>query len=443
MGPLDLTAASWGWVSYLTPLLIGVGFGAALEMSGFGDSRKLAAQFYLKDMTVLKVMFTGIIVAAVLIGLSSSLGLLDFDLIWVNPTFLAPGILGGLIMGVGFIIGGFCPGTSLVAASTLKIDGAVFALGVVLGIFAFGETIGTFEGFWASTYMGRLTLPEVFGVDTGVVLIAVVVMALFMFMAGETAEDFFGLKLRSRDLRFFPRRPMAYVFGVALVILAVVTAIRGQPDVDARWELMASTAGALLQDRAVYVHPMEVAELTRDTAVYTRILDVRSEAYFNLFHLKKSRNTTLDKIRDPDFIKSLKKVPGNTVFLTVSFDEALATRAWKDLVAQGVQNVYVVEGGINRWHELFPPPPCLAKARTGTHAEDEPAFHYYRSVGDCCNSAYPEVKHKELPADCYLASHPDSGSQSKAGAHKVPSPEVDFERKVKLRKKKRVKGGCG
>ena len=118
---------------FLVFLIIGMGFGAVLEMAGFGDSRKLAAQFYFKDMTVLKVMFTGIVVACVLVFLSSSLGWLNYDKIWVNPTYLWPEIVGGLIMGVGFIIGGFCPGTSLVAASTLKLDGIVFVLGGLFG----------------------------------------------------------------------------------------------------------------------------------------------------------------------------------------------------------------------------------------------------------------------------------------------------------------------
>ena len=48
---------------------IGFGFGAVLEMAGFGDTRKLAAQFYLRDLTVLKTMFTAIVVAAVLLFL--------------------------------------------------------------------------------------------------------------------------------------------------------------------------------------------------------------------------------------------------------------------------------------------------------------------------------------------------------------------------------------
>ena len=57
MAPFDLTAGTLGYA--LVFGAIGFGFGAVLEMGGFGDTRKLAAQFYLRDMTVLKVMFTG------------------------------------------------------------------------------------------------------------------------------------------------------------------------------------------------------------------------------------------------------------------------------------------------------------------------------------------------------------------------------------------------
>src|SRR5512145_277020 len=121
--------------TYLVFGVIGFFFGFVLEISGFGNSKKLAAQFYFKDLTVLKVMFTAIVVAMVLIFAASALGLLDYNVIWVNPTYLWPGIVGGLVMGVGFIVGGFCPGTSLVSAATGRLDGIFFTLGGLFGIF--------------------------------------------------------------------------------------------------------------------------------------------------------------------------------------------------------------------------------------------------------------------------------------------------------------------
>jgi hypothetical protein len=107
MAPFELEGFLGGIGVYLIYLLIGIGFGATLEMAGFADSRRLAAQFYFKDLTVLKVMFTAIITAMALVFLASALQLLDYNVIWVNPTFLIPGIVGGLVMGSGFIIGGY------------------------------------------------------------------------------------------------------------------------------------------------------------------------------------------------------------------------------------------------------------------------------------------------------------------------------------------------
>lgn len=106
-GPFPIEAVYGKIGYYLVGLLIGFGFGYILEFAGFANSTKLAAQFYLKDMTVFKVMFTAILVSMVLTFAAIGLGLLDYNRVYVNPTYLWPGIVGGLIMGVGFVIGGF------------------------------------------------------------------------------------------------------------------------------------------------------------------------------------------------------------------------------------------------------------------------------------------------------------------------------------------------
>src|SRR5512134_13074 len=100
MLPIDVSAELGKIGGYAVFLLIGIGFGVSLELAGFGDARRLAAQFYLKDMTVLKTMFTAIVVACLLIFLSAATGILDFSQLAVNQTFLWSGIAGGLIMGV-------------------------------------------------------------------------------------------------------------------------------------------------------------------------------------------------------------------------------------------------------------------------------------------------------------------------------------------------------
>jgi hypothetical protein len=310
--PLPLSEYLGHWGAYAVYFLIGVGFGAVLEMAGFANSRKLAAQFYFKDTTVLKVMFTGIIVAMVLIFGASALGLLDTNLIWVNPTYLWPGIIGGLIMGAGFIIGGFCPGTSLVAAATLKKDGIFFVFGVLAGIFLFGETVDRFAIFWNSSYLGRFSLPEWLGLPTGTVVLLVVLMALFMFWGAERLEKLFG----GRDPKDAPK--WRYAAAVAIILAAVGVVIIGQPTNADRWANIAGDKEAVLADRAVQIHPGELIDLIHDSKIKTVMLDVRDEVDYNLFHILDARRIPLGVL--PSIIEELHLEPANAVFVTMSND---------------------------------------------------------------------------------------------------------------------------
>ena len=63
MAPFFKTGLFTEQISFLIAFVIGISFGFWLERAGFGSSRKLAAQFYFKDLAVLKVMFTAIITA--------------------------------------------------------------------------------------------------------------------------------------------------------------------------------------------------------------------------------------------------------------------------------------------------------------------------------------------------------------------------------------------
>jgi len=89
----------------------------------------------------------------VLIFWSTALGLLDYDELLVKKTYLWPGIVGGIIMGVGFILGGYCPGTSLVSVATLKVDGMFFLAGHIAGVIVFGETVGLINEFWVVVFL--------------------------------------------------------------------------------------------------------------------------------------------------------------------------------------------------------------------------------------------------------------------------------------------------
>jgi uncharacterized membrane protein YedE/YeeE len=181
-------------ISLIIAFIIGIAFGFALERGGFGNARILAAQFYFSNMRVLKVMFTAILTAMLGIYFLSVIGFMDLSLVYVSETYILPQVLGGLILGFGFIIGGYCPGTSLVSAATGRLDGFMFVFGVIAGIFVFGEMFPLVENFYYSTNMGSLTLPQYFNLPYGLVVFFVVVMALGAFVAAEWAEKKFADK---------------------------------------------------------------------------------------------------------------------------------------------------------------------------------------------------------------------------------------------------------
>ncbi len=385
--PLALTDIFTKFGVYLIYGLIGFSFGYVLEISGFGYSPKLAAQFYFKDLTVLKVMFTAIIVAMVLIFGATAVGLLDYNLIYVNTTYLWPGILGGLIMGVGFIVGGFCPGTSLVAVSTFKIDGILFSLGVLFGIFTFGETVSLFEDFWHSSYMGRLTVQDWLGLPAGIVVVLVVLMALFMFWGGEQLERIIG----KRDLKVEPR--IRFAGAGALLVLALVVAFIGQPTNADRWNGIAAEKNAQLEERQVQIHPGELLTLMHDRSLNLLMLDVRPEADYNLFHIENARQ--VDPGEAVSMVSDLHMEAANTVIVVMSNDETTATESWKTLVAESLPNVYILEGGINNWLATFASLEDSLQPISAAGDEDL-RYHFSAALGDAYPAADPDPEHYEL-----------------------------------------------
>lgn len=167
--------------SLFVALAIGVAFGFVLEQAGLADARKLAGQFYLRDFTVVKVMFSAILTAMLGTFWLGRLGVIDLAALYVPETFVAPQAVGGLIFGAGFVVCGLCPGTSCAAAGSGRIDGAATAVGLLGGVLATGLAFPAIEGFYASTAIGRVTLPTLFDVSYGLMVAIVTGLALSSF----------------------------------------------------------------------------------------------------------------------------------------------------------------------------------------------------------------------------------------------------------------------
>lgn len=188
----------YGWFgdefSLVLAFVIGIAFGFFLEQAGFGSAKKLTSQFYLSDLAVFKVMFTAIVTAMLGLFYLSWIGWLDLSMVYLTPTFIWPQIAGGILLGFGFVVGGYCPGTSLVAMSTGKVDAVIYIGGIFAGIFVFGEAFPAITGFFYAGDMGEVTMPALFGLPYGLVVFAVVLMALGGFWGAGVVERIFGAK---------------------------------------------------------------------------------------------------------------------------------------------------------------------------------------------------------------------------------------------------------
>jgi len=186
---------------FWTALGLGVLFGLALEGAGFGSARKLTAQFTLRDFAVVKVMFTAVIVAAAGLWLAEVSGLLAPRSVFIPTLFVWAIAGGGALIGAGFALGGYCPGTSAVGLASGRWDALVFIAGMVAGValFAWGfEAISPL--YWAAAGPKGQTLGELLGIPAPAILIAMIAMAAGLFWLGGRLERRFGGPIGAADV---------------------------------------------------------------------------------------------------------------------------------------------------------------------------------------------------------------------------------------------------
>jgi hypothetical protein len=171
-------------------LACGALFGYVLENAGFGSPVKLSAQFRLTDWAVFKVMFTAIVVAAVGLWLLRVVGLMPPDSIAVPQALMMASAVGGALVGAGFAVGGYCPGTSVVGMVSGRIDALVFVVGVVAGTALFAVAYG--PAIRTMMAMGGIvegdTFTEVWGVSEPRVLAVLAASLVAVFLAGSWFE---------------------------------------------------------------------------------------------------------------------------------------------------------------------------------------------------------------------------------------------------------------
>lgn len=176
-------------IGLLLAMLVGLGFGFWLERAGFGSSRKLTAIFYLQDFAVLKVMFAAMVTAAIGLQTLAAFGRIDLDALYVPASVIWPQLVGGLLFGVGFVTGGWCPGTAAVGLASGKLDALVFLLGAGAGSLAFAFVQPQLGDFLSAGTCAIGSLPEQLGASNGLGVVVLTVAALGAFVMATKVEQ--------------------------------------------------------------------------------------------------------------------------------------------------------------------------------------------------------------------------------------------------------------
>jgi rhodanese-related sulfurtransferase len=216
-------------------------------------------------------------------------------MVYINPTFIWSAIVGGLIMGAGFIIGGFCPGTSLAAAAIGKIDAWAFVAGSFIGILAFAEGYPHIENLYLSGNMGEITIFEFMDVPRDLFAVILALVAVTAFFATGIIED------RVNGLpSSYPSRKVVRYFSLATLPFLFIALVSFTPD---RNEFLMKKAEKLYaEDKPAKIYPMDklVAEIIeRHHAI--NLIDVRSPIEYSELSMPLAMNIPLDSIFDPVF----------------------------------------------------------------------------------------------------------------------------------------------
>jgi rhodanese-related sulfurtransferase/uncharacterized membrane protein YedE/YeeE len=338
MGPLVPDVISNN-LNFIVALIIGILFGAILEQAGFSTSKKLVGLFYGYDFTVLRVFFTAGIVAMIGIMGLEHFGLIDMNLVYINPTFLWSAIIGGLIMGLGFVVGGFCPGTSVCAAAIGKIDAMIFIVGAVIGVLIFAEGYPIFEPLYKTTNLGNPRMFETLGMSQNIFAFIMVVFALTAFWVASIVENKVNKVVKS-PIRFTP-----YYIGIASIGVLMAISAFVFPERKAYLNHLVEDTSFVKNYNLDVMSVDEFAyRLMDDQDNKFQVIDFRPDKEYEKMSLPKSNLFTMDNLleKEPSKILTIK----HKINVIIAGDELTERKMAIIAKELGYKRIEILEGGL-------------------------------------------------------------------------------------------------
>jgi thiosulfate/3-mercaptopyruvate sulfurtransferase len=315
----------------LSAFIIGIAFGWCLEQAGFGSSRKLTGIFYFRDMAVLKVMFSAAITAMLGLLLLIKIGVLNLESIYLPETFFGAQIFGGLLFGIGFVIGGWCPGTATVGAVSGKFDALVFLLGAGIGSLVFSESFVVVEKYYLLGSAGLRLAYKDLGISYGEMALAVTLVGIIAFWIAEMIEARFDFSLvadRTRGLWIFSFAAMIIAAGVSAM------PVRSSQAISLPTNFFAMGADSIIS-------PVDLAKEMLAGEKKIVCVDLRSEQEYQRWHIPGARNFPVESL-----IAALNRY--RSYDRIVLYDDKMAQpfRVQVLLQLNSFKNTFVLDGGL-------------------------------------------------------------------------------------------------
>ena len=424
---------------HLAALAVGVLFGLFLERAGFGSAKMLTSVFTLRNWQVYKVMFTALVTAMIGAQVLSGFGMLELSLVEVGTTFFWSMLVGGLLFGVGFYFGGFCPGTAVVSAVRGRLDALVFLVGILIGIFGFAVfydgagQASWFQNFYQPTGAHVMFLYGTVPAWMLAIIIAIGVIASFKYLY--VLEQRFGLmtpeQLATGDPRPAVLRPIIVPMtkvatAVAGVFLAVLAILRpGAPESVA---VAAETPRATSIDERSTIDPLSLVGWTVSNArrvadekpansfvVDARPAEERADAPVDgaiEVELASGADASTDDVLES--LASLGAADRNKpIVLLASTDAEPAGEIVAQLRDEGV-NALLLEGGSDAWRDAvfgagaeWPSATVEAEAEMLRYREEIAAWLLGQT--DAPPAYLPIAGAQQLPAEVATAAATGSG----------------------------------
>ena len=343
-------------------LVIGIFFGISLEKAGFGSSKRLAGIFYFRDMAVLKVMFTALVVAMMGLSIAIWAGLIDpATQIYYMTTYYGTYIFAGLIFGVGFVMSGWCPGTAAVGMASGKMDAVVFMAGAVIGSILFNEIYPLIKpivtwgqsGLAAYGQPGLAFLNESLGIPRRVVVLGITLIAVACFWGSEFIEAGKGMK------SYF-KSPFLARFSLVLILTAGILFLIPEKKFSASESRLSTAASApsvvpsgpdpvsvraLLTDvasAADHVAPEELAAALYNRDPGVLVVDIRPLDEYNAFHIRGAVQVNM-----PDLPAFVSARTDKTRIVLYSNGMVHPSQSRDQLYRSGFRNVFILTDGLD------------------------------------------------------------------------------------------------